>query len=314
MKVSIVRCDEYSRENLLNSIENLLRPLGGFKHFVRKGQRVLLKPNLLFPSAREKAVNTDPAFVSAVAEMVLECGAKPVIGDSPAFGTAKQVAQKCGLLDYAKKIGVDVIEFNRPVPVELRNGFFMKRITIDRAVLESDVIINLPKLKTHQQLGFTGAIKNTFGCVNGKRKALMHLRLGHREVDFGKMLLDVHHLVNPGLTIVDGVIAMEGEGPRKGMPKNFGIIIAGENGLAIDRVIEELIGIKFKPPYLEAADELGLEPRSTNEIEIIGEKFNKLKVNDFKFPVFYPIGFSPFRIVKSTIKDLLTKAGVRISV
>jgi uncharacterized protein (DUF362 family) len=310
MKVSILRCDNYLKENLISSIKNLLMPFGGIEKLVGKNQRVLLKPNLLFPSPRGSAVNTDPAFVCAVAEMVLEAGAKPVIGDSPAFGKAKQVAKSCGLLDYAKKLGVEIIEFTRPVSISLKDGAFMKKITIDRAVLEADRIINLPKLKTHQQLGFTGAIKNTFGCVNGKRKALMHLLLGHREIDFGKMLIDVHRAVNPALTIVDGVIAMEGAGPRKGEPKKLGLILAGENGIAVDMAIEKIIGIKFKPPYLRAVNQLGLSPGSISEIKIIGDSVEQLKVNDFKFPVFYPIGFSPFRIIKSVAKDLLTKAGI----
>lgn len=311
MKVSIVKCPDYSEESLRKGMENLLNPLGGIKKFVRKTERVLLKPNLLFPSIREKAVNTDPAFVCAVAELVLSAGAKPIIGDSPAFGTARQVARKCGLFDYAQKIGVEVVEFNRPVSVELKDGFLMKKVTVDRTVLEADCVINLPKLKTHQQLGFTGAIKNTFGCVNGKRKTLMHLRFSGREMDFGKMLIDVHNIVRPALNIVDGIIAMDGMGPRKGSPREFGLIIAGDNALAVDRVIKELIKIPFYPYFLMAADELGLKPESISEIDITGAEIEKLKVNDFAFPVFYPVGFSPFRIVKSIAKDILTRIGLR---
>ncbi len=119
MKVSIIKCNDYSEEAIRFALENLLVPLGGIKKYVKKNQRILLKPNLLFPSTREKAVNTDPAFVCAVAELVLSAGAKPIIGDSPAFGTAIQVARRCGFFDYAKKIGVEVVEFNRPVSVEL---------------------------------------------------------------------------------------------------------------------------------------------------------------------------------------------------
>lgn len=99
MKVSIIRCDDYSEGKLRTAIENLLAPFGGIKNYVKKKDRVLLKPNLLFPSAREKAVNTDPEFVCAVAQLVLDAGGEPIIGDSPAFGTARQVARKCGLLE-----------------------------------------------------------------------------------------------------------------------------------------------------------------------------------------------------------------------
>lgn len=313
MKVSIIRCNDYSEGTLRTALENLLGPLGGIKKYVKKNQRVLLKPNLLFPSARDEAVNTDPAFVCAVARLVIEAGGNPIIGDSPAFGTAEQVARKCGLLDYAKKLGIEIIEFNRPVHVTLKDGYLMNRITIDRSVLEADCIINLPKLKTHQQLGFTGAIKNTFGCVNGKRKTLMHLRFSGRETDFGRMLLDVHKLVKPSLNIVDGVVAMEGSGPRKGIPRNLGIILASENGLAVDRVIKELINIPFYPHFLRAADKLGLKPERLSEIDIIGAEIDKLRVNNFMFPIFYPVGFSPLRIVKSVIMDILTRFSLRFN-
>ncbi len=309
MKVSIVKCADYSHDNLIDSLQKCLAPFGGIQSFIKRNERILLKPNLLFPSRREMAVNTDPAFVCAVAEMVLSMGAKPVIGDSPAFGTTRQVAEKCGLIDFAKRMGLKIVEFNRPVSVALKNGLFMKRLTIDRAVLEADVVLNLPKLKTHQQLGFTGAIKNTFGCVTGKRKTLMHLRFSGREVDFGRMLIDIHNYVKPALNIIDGIIAMEGSGPRKGTPRNSGVILASDNGLAVDRVIKEIINIPFYPHFLRAADELGLKPKTLREIDIVGEDIEKLKINNFVFPVLYPVGFSPLRIAKSVLKDMLTRIG-----
>jgi uncharacterized protein (DUF362 family) len=193
--------------------------------------------------------------------------------------------------------------------VPLKNGSVLRTITIDRSVLEADVIINIPKLKTHQQLGFTGAIKNTFGCVNSKRKTLMHLRFSGRELEFGRMLLDVHYLVKPALNVVDGIIAMEGAGPRKGEPRKLGLIISSPDGLAVDRVIKAIINVPVNPYYLEAADIMGIAPAGLDMIEISGESLTSVMVRDFKFPVFYPVGFSPFKIARSVIKDILTRGG-----
>lgn len=311
MNVSVVKCNDYSSKRLKDSINRAIDLLGGIGKFIKRGERVLLKPNLLYPAARESAVVTDPAFVCAVAELVLDAGAKPFVADSPAFGSARQVARKVGLLELVEKLGVEVQEFNSPVRISLKDGSHSGSVVVDRRVLEADRVINLPKLKTHQQLVFTGAIKNTFGCMNGKRKALMHLIYGGNELSFGRLLLDIYKVVKPALNIVDSIIAMEGSGPRKGVPKKLGYIVAGDNGLAVDRVIMKIIGVKRSPPYINAADKAGLKPKDIRDVKILGDSIEELIVNDFKFPVFFPIGFSPIRILKSTMKDILTRFGIQ---
>jgi len=305
--VIIERCQRYSDREVRSALERALSPLGGLPAFVKKGQSVLLKPNLLAPATADEAVTTHPVIIQEVARLVLEVGGKPFIGDSPSFGSARQVARKSGILDVAASLGIEVIEFNDPVRIPLSRLPSLAGMAIDRSALDADVVINLPKIKAHQQIVFTGAIKNMFGCVNGKRKAFRHLLLGNRDTYFGRMLVEVFHLVRPALTIADGIIGMEGPGPRKGRPRALGLVLAGTDGIALDIVLKAILGAPRDPPYLTGAKELGMGPRDLGEITVLGHSIEEVKIRDFQFPVIYPIGFSPLRVVKSVVKDFFMK-------
>lgn len=307
-RVVIQRCESYSPSAVGRALEEALASLGGVTAFVKKGQRVLLKPNLLAPASADDAVTTHPVFIREVARLVMEAGGRPLIGDSPSFGSARQVAHRAGILDVADRLGLEVIEFTHPVRVTPEKRLFPGiPPTIDRAVLDADVVINLPKVKAHQQVVFTGAVKNMFGCMNGKRKALRHLLLGRNDIAFGRMLLEVYRTIAPALTIADGIVAMEGPGPRKGSPKPLGIIVAGQDGVAVDKVLGAVLGALEDPPYLKAAEKMGIRPTGLEDIEILGCSVKEVKSADFQFPVAYPIGFSPIRVVKSAAKDLLMR-------
>lgn len=306
-KVVIERCRSYSAEEVRSAIKEALAPLGGIASFVHAGQKVLLKPNLLFPSAADDAVTTHPVFVQEVSRLVLEAGGKPFIGDSPGFGSAKQVARKSGLLEAAEKLGIEVVEFTHPVSAGLSRLPSLAGVTVDRMALDTDIVINLPKIKSHAQVVFTGAVKNMFGCVNGKRKAFRHLILGSRDAQFGKMLVQIYSLVSPALTIMDGVTAMEGAGPRKGKPRHLGLIMAGADGIALDMVLKEILGAPEDPPYLTSAREMGLGPRGLDGIHVEGCSIEDVKIKNFVFPDLEPITFNPFRVIKSVTKDLLMK-------
>jgi len=308
--VAIERCERYSAHEVREAITRALSHFGGISAFVKKGQRVLLKPNLLAPATAEEAVTTHPVFIQEAAKLVMEEDAMPFIGDSPSFGSATQVATRAGILDVARKLGIELVEFKDPVRIKLEKRFYPGiGPVIDRAVLDADVVISLPKIKAHQQIGYTGAVKNMFGCMNGKRKALRHVILGHRPDYFGKMLLEIFYAVRPAITIADGIVGMEGEGPRKGRPKQLGVVVAGQDGVAVDLVIGEILGARQEPVYITAARELGLGPESLKNIEILGCSIEEVKSKDFKFPVIYPIGFNPFRLIKSVAKDLLMRIG-----
>ena len=152
------------------------------------------------------------------------------------MGSALKVAEQCGVAAVARELGIEIVEFE-PVEVKYPAGKFFKRFTLGKAVLEADTIINLPKLKTHGLTYLTLAVKNIFGCIPGARKAQWHVRTSRQGSEyFARMLLDLHTLINPPLSIVDGIIAMEGKGPGFGNPRDLGLIIAGTDAVAVDAV------------------------------------------------------------------------------
>ncbi len=284
-KVSIVKCDDYKSEKVYQKVKEGVNLLGGIDSFITKGEQVLLKPNFLIGRSPEKCVNTHPAIVRAVAKLVLEAGANPVIGDSPQLGSALKVAEKCGVAEIARELGIDIVEF-KPVEVMHPGGKFFKHFVLGKAVLKADKIINLPKLKTHSLTFLTLAVKNIFGCIPGARKAQWHVRTSQKGNEYlSRMLLDLYTLINPALSIVDGIVAMEGKGPGSGKPRNLGLIIAGADAVAVDAVITETIGAS---PEQYIALKIALDEHygiaQINNIEVLGELINKIKIDDFQFP------------------------------
>ena len=186
-QVSLIKANSYELSKLRQSLEQLLEPLGGIANFVKKGDRVLLKPNLLTGSRPTKECTTRPEIVYCVAQMVKEVGGKPFLGDSPAFGSAKGVAKANGYLDLCAELDLPIIEFQgRKYSTENDN---FNHLRLSKEAMEADVVINLPKVKSHMQLTMTMGVKNLFGCVPGKMKAWWHLEAG-KDVDrFGEMLV-----------------------------------------------------------------------------------------------------------------------------
>ncbi|MDH4100300.1 MAG: DUF362 domain-containing protein [Nitrospirota bacterium] len=284
-RVSIVRQNDYIHDSLRTSLEEALAPLGGMGAFVKSGQRVLIKPNLLSGKAVEKAVTTHPLFIRIVAEMVQEAGGIPAVGDSPGVGSLEKVAEKIGLTPLLSEIGVSLVSFSDAVMVEHPRGKVFKRFEIARPVTEADVIINLPKLKTHGMMTLTCGVKNLFGCVSGLRKVRWHADAGHDYERFAEMLVDLAYMVKPALTIVDGIVGMEGEGPGSGDPRQLGLILAGTDPVAVDRVVCEIVGLSpDELPTLAAAGRLKLGVSSLKEIEVAGDSIGSAKVEDFRFP------------------------------
>ncbi len=283
--VSIVKCDDYKSEKVYQKVKDGLNLLGGIGSFVNKGDQVLLKPNLLVGRSPDRCVNTHPAIVRAVAKLVLEAGANPMIGDSPQLGSALKVAEKCGVAEIARELGIEIVEFE-PIEVMHPNGKYFKHFVLGKAVLEADKIINLPKLKTHNLTFLTLAVKNIFGCVPGARKAQWHVRTSQKGNEYlSRMLLDLYTLINPALSIVDGIVSMEGKGPGSGKPRKLGLIIAGTDAVAVDTVIAEILGAS---PEQYIALKLALDGHygtaRINDIEVLGELIDEIKIDDFQFP------------------------------
>ena len=248
------------------------------------GKRVLIKPNVLRASEAREGIVTNPAVLRAVVEKVETM--KPaaiVVGDNPGlfdYGANEASFKKTGLMEAAKGYYQNIGGDSQKVDF---NPAFMPAVNVSRAVLDADVIISLPKFKTHGLTVITGAIKNSYGILPGAQKAQLHKAAGNAE-RFQEMLVDVFRLRVPDLFIMDAVIGMEGNGPASSDLRDIGMIIASDNAVALDSVVAVMMGCEpGRLRFLQKAKELGLGDYDPSAIEVIGE----LKpVPDFKLPPF----------------------------
>jgi len=280
--VSIVRCKDYDEGRVLSSLRQGIDLIGGIQTFVKKGNRVLLKPNLLFGKSPERAVTTHPSIVEGMIQIVQEAGGVPSIGDSPSVGSLAWTAERAGIQAVAEKMKCPLVEFHRPILPPAGGGETFKQLEVDQAVLEADVIINLPKFKTHGLTLLTLGIKNLFGCIPGPKKPLWHLKAGEDQKTFAKILVDLYRVIRPSLTLLDGIVGMEGNGPNSGRPIPIGLILASGDSLSLDQVVCDLLGISRETLLTNrVAFEQGM---GKDPIEILGEKVEDLKISNFEFP------------------------------
>ena len=281
INVSILACDTYNPEAVRRSVTAVLAPLGGIGAFVQPGMRVLLKPNLLSTAGLEKAVTTHPAVVQAVAELVQGAGGTVFIGDSPAgpVEPGAEVWRTSGMAQVAAGAGATLSPFSEVAWKRLNGQDYF----IARPVLEADLVINLPKLKTHAFALYTGAVKNLFGVIPGGRKREIHLRAPGIS-DFSRALVDVLEIVRPGLTIMDGIIGQEGEGPgTRGTPRPYGCLAASTDAVALDTTLSTAMG--FRPGqvlHLAQAASRKLGSSDLDAIRIVGNpealRFGRVKL------------------------------------
>lgn len=301
--VSLIKADSYEYCALEASLRALLEPLGGMAAFVKPGDRVLLKPNLLTGARPGKECTTRAEVVYCVARLVQEAGGNPFLGDSPAFGTARGVALANGYQPIVDELNLPIIDFqgNRYQTISAE----FNHLLLSQEAMEADVVINLPKLKSHVQLTLTMGVKNLFGCVPGKMKAWWHMEAGKDPVRFSNMLVETARTIAPNLTILDGIIGHEGNGPSNGEPRPLGILAASTDVFALDRAVVEMLG--FDPaiiPTVAASQRLGLCPRlSAITFPLLTPQ--DLRIDDWKLPdKLMPIDFGLPRVVKSTFRHL----------
>jgi len=242
------------------------------------GSRVLIKPNFLAPASPEKALTTHPLIVKAAAEFALEKGARVQISDSPAMGSFSSLWKKGGYEQILKDLDVTVRPFEKTIAVDVGEPF--GNIDIAKDAMEADVVINLAKLKTHTQMMLTLGVKNIFGCIVGLKKPEWHMRTGVDRHMFGRLIVSIFEAVGPAYTIMDGILAMEGQGPGKsGSPRELGLLIGGKNAHAVDHAVCLQVGLN--PDNLETqrnAREMGVYDGSVH----INGDLNIL--DDFQFP------------------------------
>jgi len=307
--VSISRCSSYKKTVVAESLREVLEPLGGIKAFVKPGDNVLIKINLLRNSEPDKAVTTHPSLVEALIEEIRSAGGIPSVGDSPGGPNTpkmvKKIVETTGLDDACGRTGTDLIIFDRDtVKIKCPDGKLYTSFTVGKAVRDADVIISLPKLKTHGFMKLTGAVKVLFGVIPGMEKIQYHLKVPDR-MDFADMLLDIYLAVKPSLSIMDAVVAMEGDGPSGGEPRQVGALLASTDSIALDFIASRIIGFDPLDVYTNrAAVNRGLIS-GMEEVEVAGLPLSKILVKDFKAPTGDLSDKMPAGLVKF-LKDLTT--------
>ena len=303
--VVIERCETYDRTAVHEGLVRLLAPLGGMQAFVSPGERVLLKPNMLYAKAPEFAVTTHPEVLRSAILLVQEADGVPLVGDSPGFGDFRKVAEKSGMLRIVEETGAELVEFADAVEVPA-TGLF-KRFELARPYLEADRVINLPKLKTHEMMTLTCGVKNLFGAVVGPAKAGWHMKAGADREMFARMLLEIYLLRRPDLTIVDAITAMEGNGPGSGDPREVGLLLAGTNPVAVDVIAAEIAGIPKQLLFVEkTAYAIGIDGADRSTVETSGLSLEDARVEPFRLPPLSDVqwGLPPF--LKNRLRHYLT--------
>jgi uncharacterized protein (DUF362 family)/NAD-dependent dihydropyrimidine dehydrogenase PreA subunit len=279
--VSISKCSSYELEEVQRAVFKCINALGGVSSIITPGDRVLIKPNMLQAKSPEDAITTHPVLVEAVVNMVKDAGAIPMIGDSPG-GPARGMESfwnVTGFFDVSERTSAELVNFEKTGSYQrTRNGYDYR---IAKRVVDSDIIINLPKIKTHGLTIFTCAVKNMYGVVPGLIKTEYHKRAPNPS-KFAEHVVDIYALSKPHLNIIDGVVGMDGTGPSAGNPKKMGMILASKDGVAVDVLLCDILGKDpVKVPINRIAIEQGLGEGDLNKIEVIGDL---LTVDDFKWP------------------------------
>lgn len=301
--VSLISASTYDSPALEHSIQEVLAPLGGIEAFVQPGSNVLLKPNFLTGSRPTKECITRPEVVACVAKLVKAAGGKPFIGDSPAFGSAHGVAKANGYLPFLEALEIPIVEFHGKRYETASRTF--NHLRLSKEAMSADGVINLPKVKSHSQLTLTLGVKNLFGCVPGKMKAWWHMEAGKDSQRFGEMLVETASAIAPNLTLIDGIIGHEGNGPSAGEPRFLGLLGASTDVFALDRALVEILNVNPQQvPTVAAALRQGLCPKM-NAIRFPRETPAALQVQDWKLSdQLDAIDFGAPRVLRSLFKHL----------
>lgn len=301
--VSLLSANSYDPDQLRHALEALLEPLGGMTTLVKPGDRVLLKPNLLTGARPGKECVTRHEIVYCVAQMVRQAGGHPFLGDGPAFGTARGVAIANGYQPLLDQLNLPIVEFQGKRYETVSQAF--NHLLLSKEAMEADVVINLPKVKSHAQLTLTMGVKNLFGCVPGKMKAWWHMEAGKDRDRFGLMLVETARAIDPDLTILDGILGHEGNGPSGGEPRQLNLLAAATDVFALDYTVAAILAVDPETvPTLVAAQQLGL-CSSLNTIHFPLLFPSNLQISDWRLPdQLMPIDFGLPRVVRSTFKHL----------
>ncbi|HEY5557831.1 DUF362 domain-containing protein [Acetobacterium sp.] len=277
-RVVIMGCESYECDLVYKKLKMAIDLLGGIENFVSKEDKVLLKPNLLRGRKPELATTTHPAIFEAMIRILKEHQIENLFyGDSPGIGSPSGASKESGLTKIAEKYKVPMLDFSHGRTMDFYLGLVKKRFEIANGVLESDVIISLAKMKTHGLTRLTGAVKNQFGCVYGLNKGTSHACYPDA-LSFSKMLVDLNRFLSPKLRlfIMDGIVAMEGNGPASGTAVPMKVILVSDDPVALDATFSRMVNLDptFVPTNV-SGEEMELGNYSEDKIELLGEPMEK---------------------------------------
>lgn len=288
--VAVVRCSRYERKLLREAVERVIALVPEAAAHLSRGSKVLLKPNLLSSSdPPERAVNTHPEFVRAVAELCLDRGCAVLIGDSCgslAPGSTRSAIEVTGLDQVARETGAQLLNFDAAPSVEVAipNGRLLRKARISRPALEAEALISLPKMKTHGLTLLTGAVKNQLGVVPGRGKKDIHCA-APKPAAMSQALVDLYSVLRPHAALMDGVLAMEGNGPAAGEPRTVGLVLGSDDCVALDAAVGRIMGYADGAVMTTRfAHEQGLGIGDPGAIRTAGLSWAEAVVPDFKKP------------------------------
>ena len=287
-RVSLLQCALYDeiplKKIVIEGLENI-----GFDLKLLNGKRVALKPNLLMPSAVEKAIVTHPVFFKVVAQFVIDYGGIPVLAESPAVNSLESVAKRVGYLDIVQELGIEKADMGELITLRNETAKTFKRMEIAKAFSDVDLIFSLPKFKTHGLTYISGAVKNLLGTIPGLRKSQMHLRCPQNG-EFSEMLLDLYGALvygfekpKPIITIMDSIVGQEGEGPGpSGTPRQIGVVIIGQDPVAVDYVATCVAGLDHRKVFtITKGFKRDFSISSPDEIEVVGAAVDAVRLSNF---------------------------------
>lgn len=269
-KVILLPCDSYREELIYENLKTGIGILGGLDSFIKKEEKILLKPNLLKKAEVEKAVITHPAVVGAFGRILREGGYENIIlADSCGTGSTSKVIKDTGMDTALLKLGIPAVDFSEGVQAVYPEGIQAKEFIIPRELQESDCVISLCKMKTHALERITGAVKNSYGFIYGLHKAKGHTKYPSAD-SFARMLVDLNRYVKPRLYVMDGITAMEGNGPGSGDPVNMGVMLMSKDPVALDSVFCSLVHLKPQMvPTNYHGEKMGLGSWKEEDIQLI---------------------------------------------
>ena len=277
--VALVRCEDYTPSLVSDAIQRGIDLLGGMKHFVREGESVLLKPNVLVGTSPDHAVTTHPSVFEPVGRILKGMGCSLTYGDSPGYGRPESAMRKTNLAEAAEKLGIESADFVNGIDMSYPQGHLVRRFRIAAGAAVPDAIISLPKLKAHALTRLTGAVKNQFGCVPGFLKPEFHAKLPDMD-QFAQMLVDLTMFLRPRLYVMDAIVAMEGNGPRSGSPRKIGALIISSDPVAVDATACRIVNVDpLFVPTIYWGQEMGLGRHT--DVELCGDPIEGFFCEDF---------------------------------